>query len=243
MKLRIGVITDLHYAHEADPLHCDLKGERSLLLLAEVLRQNRVTGKEPDVYLLLGDTLQEPDCPDAGKLLMEIRETFEATDVPMRFVAGNHDPSYPEMERVFGKQEPYFEAGNRRIVLFNDTQIAEGCGAFREEREFELMRQAAVGFHGRLIAAQHVPLNPTARVCRSKYAYRNADEIAGEMKKLGYLLSISGHDHCGETAYQWQGVTFVTAPALALPPFRWLSVEIDDSDRIQIETGMLRNDF
>lgn len=239
MSLRICAMSDLHYARHPDPNHPELMSEKALSLLEKVLAEMRGREKRPDIYLLLGDTLRDSNEPDAVSLLSEIREVFAKEDAPFLYVIGNHDPDPRLMADALGEQAPYTTIKGYRLVGFNDRQIEAGYCAFREEREFELMRLAAEDFPGRLIAFQHVPLHSASHTSRTECVYLNADKIVDSMNRHGYILSLSGHEHNGEAPYRDGAITFFTLPSLTLPPFHATLVDIDDAGAINISSFTL----
>jgi hypothetical protein len=56
------------------------------------------------------------------------------------------------------------------------------------------------------------------------------------MKRNGAALSVSGHQHEGVSPYGHDGMSFVCAPALCVPPFRFLVLEIRRDGRVTVET-------
>ena len=85
-----------------------------------------------------------------------------------------------------------------------------------------------------------VPLFPSGAP-GVKYAYLNADAAVASMKRNGAVLAISGHQHEGVPLLRRDGLSFVCAPALCEPPFRFLVLEIAADGRIGAEEVSLQS--
>ncbi len=227
MTLKIGVISDIHYAGE-DPVGRRRGAIGDILLRKTVERLNRAI--RPDITVLLGDILDEGDAPGAGRMRRELRESIDLLQSPVIVLPGNHDGKSEEFYADFPRPQPYVDIKGHRLVHFIDPE-EPGYNARREEGNLERMRAARQGFQGPVIMLQHTALFPPG-ACGCPYNYTNIEDILDTMKDCGIRLSISGHFHDGAGPLQHEhghGV-FIISPALCREPFGFLEVDIDGAD-------------
>jgi calcineurin-like phosphoesterase family protein len=201
------------------------KGQRGAeLLQATVDRLN--ADIKPDVTVVLGDLVDDPDAADAPELLAELREIIEQLDSPWLAIKGNHDPAETFYD-VIGRVE-CLDINGVRLVAFDDPE-RPGYNACREPAGFDRMATFAAGHDGPLIALQHVPVGEP-RV-DAPHGYTNAGQVLDAMRQHGYTLAISGHSHAGVPLRDHAGVATLVVPALCEPPFQFGLVTIDGDQR------------
>ena len=231
--MKIAVISDLHKMEPDDPLEGQRQGFRAVPLLEATLRE--ITRRaDIDVIAIGGDCVNRPDDLSG---LREIQATLAAgAPCPVVAIPGNHDPAPAVFYSVF-KPCDYLDVEGMRIIPFCD-EARPNWNAERVVDEFERANRICANFDGPKIFLQHVPLFPSGAP-GLRYAYGNADDVVRSMKRNGAVLSLSGHQHEGLAPYEHDGMTFVCAPALCEPPFRFLIVEISPTGLVTSETVSL----
>lgn len=209
------------------------KGDRGAELLQRTV--DRLNNQiKPDVTVILGDLVDDPDADDATELLGELREIIEQLDSPWLAIKGNHDPA-DTFYNVIGRVE-CLDINGVRLVAFDDPE-RPGFNACREPAELQRMAACAAGHDGPIIALQHVPVGEP-RV-DAPHGYTNAAEVLDAMRQHGYTLAISGHSHAGVPLRDHAGVTTLVVPALCEPPFQFALVTVDDD---QLESQLFRHE-
>jgi histidinol phosphatase-like PHP family hydrolase len=227
MPCRIAVITDIHYA-TAEPV-ADARQRRwgAVLLRRTVERLNRYL--KPDVTVVLGDLLDDPQAPDGRELLTALRGILERLDSPWLALPGNHDP-HGTFYEVFDRPGQLDVCGVR-LVAFDDPE-RPGFNACREDAEFRRMAEAAADHAGPLVALQHVPAGEPR--IDAPHGYTNSDQVLTAMRRYGYTLALSGHSHGGVDLRHLDGLATMVVPALCEAPFQFALLTID-GDRITAE--------
>lgn len=225
MKTRIAVVADLHYSSEANLMIPKRKGQfADIMLLRTVHRLNRWI--KPDVTLIPGDLINDPNASEAPELLGELKRIIDLLESPVLVLPGNHDPAPENFYKIFERPKSVTEFGDIRIVSFPDDREEPGYNASRTAEDIALLRQARENFAGPVVSLQHVPLfSPGLTSC--PYNYTNAETIIQAMRDAGTNLAISGHFHEGFDLVRQDDTAFLAAPALCESPFGFLLVEID----------------
>lgn len=223
MAMRIAVLTDVHFS-SAGPLEApDRRGEiADVLLLRAVHRLNRFV--RPDVTVLLGDLVDRGDTAYAREDLERLRPIVELIDGPVINIPGNHDGDQAVFYSVFERPPDVVDIQGVRFVPFIDPEAPE-YNALRLRRDLERMGAARSGFDGPVVALQHVPVFPPG-AADCPYNYTNADAVLDAMRRHGYVLSLSGHYHAGFELLRTDGPSYVSAPTLCKPPFRFLVIDL-----------------
>jgi predicted phosphodiesterase len=225
MNCRIAVITDIHYSRSA-PVLATRQGQWGAVLLRRTVeRLNRWI--KPDVAVVLGDLL---DDPREAELLRELRTILETLTCPWLALPGNHDPAPAVFYETFPRIEHLEVAGVRLVGLVDEERPQ--WNACRTAAGFEQMAQAAVGHAGPLVALQHVPVGEPG--CETPYGYTNYAAVADAMRRYGYRLALSGHDHKGRALQPSDGFSTMTVPALCEAPFSFAVVSVA-GDTIEAE--------
>ena len=230
-KLKIVVLTDLHYGHGGE---VNLKGTdySESVLNCAVKRLNQC--ERPNLVLILGDVVHADD--NAEQCLAAVVKELDALDADRIVIPGNHDPVPETFYKYFDKPDEILEIGGIRFLPFIDKEEPE-FNASRSEKDIARFAEARSGFDGMIVALQHVPLYPIGRF-DTVYNYTNADRIVEVMTDNSIQMSINGHVHAGYDRFVWGGTTYFTAPALSNEPFKYQIIEID-GESISTRTAQL----
>lgn len=219
-KLKIAVITDLHYAHKGE-VNLDGSDVTEFTLTRVVQRLNRLI--KPDICLFLGDIIHPED--NVNECLQAVKNELSKLISPYIIIPGNHDPAPEQFYNYFDRPDDIVDFKGFRLLPFIDKEEPE-FNASRAPQDIARFARARRDFSGNVIAFQHVTLFPPGKV-DSHYNYTNAKEIVDAMQENNVLLSISGHDHPGYSDYSYGVSTFCSAPALSNEPFCFQVINID----------------
>ncbi len=227
MTVKIAVLSDAHMAQEAAG---NRRGDIApILLLRAVNRLNRWV--QPDVTLILGDLINDPQAAEAEAYLRELRVIVDRIQSPTLVIPGNHDMEADRFYRIFDRPGDWLEVAGVRFVPFLDPE-EPGWNARREGRDLDRMAAARVGFAGPLVSVQHVPVFPPGR-SECPYNYVNAEAVIEAMAANSYRLAVSGHFHPGMEVVRQGEMSFVAGPALCEAPFRFDELELTD-DQVRL---------
>jgi histidinol phosphatase-like PHP family hydrolase/predicted phosphodiesterase len=235
MKMRIAVITDLHYSPTGSVENPERRGDIAhVLLLRAVHRLNRLV--KPDLIVVGGDVLDDGDAADAPDAMAEVKERLDVAHAPTVVLPGNHDGPVRGFAKSFGTLGKWIDVKGVRFVPFIDPE-EPGYNARRTEENFALMKRARKGFDGPLVALQHVPVFPEG-LTDSPYNYTNASEVTGKMQKYGFSMVLSGHYHGGFYVAK-DGIHYLCAPATCVSPLPVTVVDLsrDAGDGCRTDSG------
>lgn len=223
-RCRIAVITDVHYSAKP-PVMAVRRGDWAVVMLRRtVQRLNRYI--KPDVTVVLGDLVDDPQAADAMDLLRRLRAILDDLQSPWLAIPGNHDPAQAKFYEVFD-QADYLDINGVRLVTFDDPE-EPGYNAVRTDEGVKRMAAMAAGHDGPLVALQHVPVGePRSDV---SHGYTNSAQVLAAMREHGYTLALSGHSHIGMPLKQQAGVASMVVPAMCEAPFNFALVSIDGDD-------------
>lgn len=233
MKIKIVVISDLHTADQCvKPTRrsdiADLLLSRTVDLLNHSIK--------PDVTLILGDMVQETEITPVRRHLQRLAPIVASLQYPCITLPGNHDPAPQIFYEYFPRPADTVDIKGFRFLPFIDTEEPD-FNARRTDADIERMKAAPDGHSGPIISVQHVPLSPPEPP-HCPYNLVNADQVISIMHQCGCRLAISGHFHEGMELITADSISFVAAPALCKPPFRFLEINID-ADNIHTTTHQL----
>lgn len=226
MKCRIAVISDIHFSHSPSTALARQTARGAILLRQTVRRLNQFF--KPDVVVVLGDLIDEPNATDAAELLGELRGILDRLACPWLAIPGNHDPHPDAFFKVFSRVD-HLDVNGVRLVAFVDDE-EPGYNASRNSAGLKQMVSAANGHHGPLVALQHVPVGEPNR--ELPYGYTNYADVHNAMRTHGYSLAISGHYHAGQPLMFRDGVSNIVIPALCEVPFTFAIVTIDGGNML-----------
>jgi len=220
-KLRIGMVTDLHYA-DKDPAGTRYYREtlRKFAEAAEQLERDRV-----DFVIELGDFVDAADSVDVEKgYLRRITKEFAATPGDHHYVLGNHcvdTLTKPEFLEIVGRPKTYysFDAGGCHFVVLDACFRSDGEPYGRKNfhwtdanvppAELEWLRADLDRTPHKTIAFIHQRLDVDGH-----YAVKNAPEVRTALEASGKVLAVfQGHFH--RNAYrQIAGIHYCTLAAM-----------------------------
>jgi len=224
--LDILVVSDLHchaagIASGPDPAD-SLPGP---LLLRKALRRLRQDGVEPGLVILLGDLLADGAEAGAQDALIALAEGARGLELPLLAVPGNHDGDYRRFSELFDCRPGLHEIGGYGFLVFHD-HAARGGAACRSEQGLGLPREAASAQPGLpLVALQHSTVAASIEN-DARYLLMNSEAAMSSYREAGVILSLSGHNHAGQTARRAGGTTCCAVPAATGPPFRFALVRL-----------------
>lgn len=232
MKLKIAVLSDLHYSETSNILIPERHGNHAdIFLLRAVHRINRFL--KPDIVLILGDIINDPIAPGALDCLERLRKITDLLEMPFLIIPGNHDPAPDVFYKVFPRPPEVLDLKGCRFISFLDRE-EPGYNASRSKDDIVRMINARCNFKGDIIALQHVPVFvPGTHSC--PYNYTNAEEIISVMKEQNIMLAVSGHYHTGFDIIRSDNVNFSAVPAFCETPFRFMV--------ITVENGQMRSEY
>jgi predicted phosphodiesterase len=219
--LRVGLMTDLHYADKEE------RGTRfyrqALMKLDEAVE--RMNQERPDLVVELGDLI---DQAESVELEMEWLKTIEShyarLRVPRHYVLGNHcvgtltKKEFAGLTQASGGHAVLEQAGIRFLILdacFREDGVAYERGNFDWKDgnlptwelawlEAELTRQ-----EGPVVVLAHQRLDDAGA-----HSVRNAGAVRAVLEKSGRVLAVfQGHSHKNDYQ-QIQGIHYVTLVAM-----------------------------
>ncbi|MFA6714131.1 MAG: metallophosphoesterase [Victivallaceae bacterium] len=223
MKVKVAIVTDLHFSRFPNSAIPSRKGEFAGELLRRTVRRLNCVLK-PDLVFIGGDLIDRPEDVNGLELLAELKQIISLLEAPAIVIRGNHDPDEKIFERIIGKQPDFIDIKGIRFVPFSDAE-EPGCNASRSDRELSRMRKLGAEFTGSLVCLQHVPLFPPEDG-GCPYNYTNAADIIEIMRETGYALALSGHYHNGFQLTNRQGLNYIAGRALCEEPFACTLIEI-----------------
>ncbi|MCE5322908.1 metallophosphoesterase [bacterium] len=224
MSFRIAVIGDIHYKNiSLDECAKRRSAIAHILLLRTVQRLNRYI--KPDVTLILGDLIDDPDSPSALEELQTLKSITDRLDSRLIVIPGNHDPDADVFYSVFDRPSSITDIDDIRFVTFIDNEEPDS-NASRSLADIKLMKSARNGHAGPIISLQHVPLF-APRSGPSPYSLTNAQEVWSAFDDNNCTLSISGHYHAGDNQVQNGTGKSIIVPALCESPFSFVEIEMD----------------
>ncbi len=234
--MRVALLSDLHFArHRNNELPCRAGHLADTLLLRTVHRLNRWI--KPDLVIIAGDLLNEPDDSDAKPLLEELAHTIGLLEAKSIVIPGNHDPNAEFFFRQIQRPPDYLDCGGVRFIPFLDDDTP-GYNAARSREDIERFRRLSA-FDGPVVMVQHVPLFQPGTT-KSPFNHDNAAEILTACQGNTAVLALSGHFHEGYTAARSGNFTSICAPALCESPFSFLTIDIASDGAASVQTHTLK---
>ncbi|MDD4101390.1 MAG: metallophosphoesterase [Kiritimatiellae bacterium] len=234
-KLTILAVADLHYTglarQTAQPPQ--VRGELARIMLKKVFLRLKHMDVHPDLTLVLGDVLENGNGRNAQLDNVSIYSELLLSNIPFLAVPGNHDGDQKTFDEFFDHPQNFYKTGGYGFILYADSyKDSHDCA----RSETDLLRTLTLAKENPgipLIAVQHPPIYPPID---SHYPYRptNSAEIIDSFKKVGVILSLSGHYHKGQKPRTHEGVLYHTVPALCEAPYRFSLIRLEGTN-IEIE--------
>ncbi|MFW6060367.1 MAG: metallophosphoesterase [Phycisphaeraceae bacterium] len=222
----IAVLSDMHFGDP--PTIAARRGEFGAELLRRAVeRFNRFI--QPDLVLVLGDLLDDPEAERAEADLKEMRAILDPLACPSVVIPGNHDPAAERFYEVIERPGEMMDFGGRvRVLPFVDPE-APGYHAQRVDADLARLRAARRdGFDGFVIAAQHVPVRP--RGAELKHTFTNLDAVLEAVHAGGVDLCVAGHSHQACESVHERRCGFFAVGALCEAPHAYALITLDDEN-------------
>ena len=235
--LNMLVIADSHYIGVAKHV-CAISERKctlALKLLQEVLDTVNFNGTSIDVIALMGDMVDNGKATGAREDLLAVSETLKKAKVPVIVAPGNHDGPAEILLEIFEDYEGVHNIKGYQIINFadkyNEDESASRCWD-RMEKYFSQTVQ-----NKPIIVLQHNPIYPY--IDRTyPYNIREWEKITEYYTQKGVLLSVSGHAHWGIPVVTEKGTGYLTCPALAESPHKYLIIKFN-GNRYDVEEHKL----
>jgi histidinol phosphatase-like PHP family hydrolase/calcineurin-like phosphoesterase family protein len=236
--LKIVLLSDIHFSNEKNIICKNRKGEYGdILLLRAVHRINRFI--KPDITLILGDLINDPESEDAHELLKELKIIIDKLECPSMIIPGNHDIDSESFYKIFEKPADSIDVKGVRFAFFLDKEEPD-YNASRTDKDIEKYKIARDSFNGQIVSVQHVPVFPPGKH-ECPYNYLNAEKIIKAMRKNNVNLSLAGHYHKGFDSLKDGNISFITSPALCEGPFKFLEIDLEENGNVSVKTHRLKN--
>ena len=234
--MKVALLSDLHYSKTRNvELPCRAGHYADTLLLRAVHRLNRYL--KPDLVILGGDLINDPQGTDAEELLSELGRIIGLLDAPVIAIPGNHDPAPEIFYRHIPRPPEFLDCGGVRFIPFCDAETP-GYNAARSAADLERFRHLAA-FSGPVVMVQHVPLfRPGA--APSPYHYDNIEEILSSLPQNIRTIAMGGHFHAGYAPAEGGNLISICASALCETPFAFEIINIAPDGQVTRQPHTLK---
>jgi len=220
-KVRVGLVTDLHYADK--PPNGSRYYRETLTKLAEAAKQ--FTADKPDFVVELGDFIDKADSvADEQSYLKQVHEAFTTIPGPKHYVLGNHCVETLTKEEFLGgvgRQESFysFDAGGFHFVVLDSCFRSDGKSYGRRgsawtdanipAHELDWLQADLKATDTKVIVFAHQRLDDG-----KKYAVRNAVDVRKVLEESGKALAVfQGHSHKNDLQ-EISGIHYCTLAAM-----------------------------
>lgn len=165
--------------------------EQQLAYTQATFMQDRLNGKKADLYLMMGDLVNEKP-----ELQLPVRSMLEQLEAPVWTVYGNHDRNlkYGNAQkdwftRQLGMTDYAFNRGNVHFIILNNVQPKGKMGyeGGLTDRQLEFvsndLKQIKSGQH--VVVAMHIPLDETKR----------GEELVRLLEPFSCITFLTAHLH------------------------------------------------
>jgi 3',5'-cyclic AMP phosphodiesterase CpdA len=221
---RLGIVTDLHIGPPNREL--SMRNEWALSLLATVVRRFNET-VQPDAVAVLGDILADGSRSESRHDLAGFRRIVSNLRCPYAVLPGNHDMPSDPIARLFGPYPKRLDIGPATLLCFDDRYRRDES-SYRHDADLQ-WAAAQEDMRAICIALQHAPLWPDIDD-PLPYNLTNRDSVAAVYQELGVRYALAGHFHKGAGPATEDDITYIVAPSVVEPPFRfgWLDIRQRD---------------
>jgi len=219
--VRIGLVTDLHYADK--PPGGSRHYRDSLAKLAMAAEQ--FAKAQTNLIVELGDFIDSADSLDAEKgFLQRVQAEFSQLPGPRHYVLGNHCVSTltkPEFLKIVGRKDSYysFDLNELHFVVLDACFRSDGAGYERNnfswadsnvpQAELQWLREDLPAASGPVLVFVHQCLD-----VEPPYGVKNAAEVRRTLEASGRVLAVfQGHHHAGGYR-QINGIHYCTLRAM-----------------------------
>jgi alkaline phosphatase len=202
-RLRIGMVTDLHYA---DKLPAGTRHYRETLAKLEEAA-NQFQKDKPDFIVELGDLIDAADSVDVEKkYLATINKNFAALPGDKHYVLGNHCVTTLTkeefLEGIGRKESRYsFDAGNSHFIILDSCFRGDGLPYGRDNfnwndanipgDQIEWLKADLKATNRQTIVFAHQRLD-----VKTDHGVKNAEEVRKVLEDSGKVVAVfQGHSH------------------------------------------------
>lgn len=202
-RVRIGLVTDLHYA---DKPPAGTRHYRETLTKFEVAAAE-IQKAKPDILVELGDFIDAADSVEAEKkYLATINKQFAALPSDKHYVLGNHcvaTLSKDEFLEGVGQEKSHysFDAGGFHFIILDACYRSDGAsysrGNFKwtdtsiPEAQVAWLKADLKAATGNAVVFVHQRLDVT-----NDYGVKNAEQVRQVLEESGKVLAVfQGHSH------------------------------------------------
>jgi 3',5'-cyclic AMP phosphodiesterase CpdA len=252
--LRVGLLTDLHYA-DKDPAGSRHYRE-TLDKLARAVGQ--FEQDRPDFTVELGDFIDAADSvADEKRYLKRIQKEFSAIPGGRHYVLGNHcvdTLTKPEFLDGIGREKSYysFDAGGVHFVVLDSCFLGDGTPYGRKNfhwtdpnvpaEELEWLRADLAKAKGGTVVFAHQRLAPG-----HPYGVKNAPEIRRLFEESGKVLAVfQGHSHRNDYT-EISGIHYCTLVAMVEGPGpennAWARLDVEKDGTMRVVGFLKQKDY
>jgi len=238
--MKILCIADLHYVSKKDyfPIP-ERKYNFGLEFLERVLRREKGNF---DILIICGDFVDNSQIDCAENDFLQIKKTVENEKIPCVFVRGNHDIEMNKFLKISGKASAPLEYGKYIFFPFHDNYRNDNR-CYRKEEEIEKFRSFCQKNKDKIIIPiQHNTVYPEIEA-DYPYNIENSEEILKLYRECNVVVSISGHYHRGLKEREYNGIYFLTLPALCEFPFSYYIVELNEKIKFIQKSLYIKHKF
>jgi predicted phosphodiesterase len=239
--LRIGLVTDLHYADKPPA------GSRHYRETLAKLGESAQRLTDLDFIVELGDFIDAADSVETEqRYLKTVQQAFSAIPGPKHYVLGNHcvdTLTKDEFLAGIGQKESFysFDAGNIHFVVLDACFRANGAPYGRKNgqwtdtnippAEIEWLKADLAATQKQVIVFVHQRLDVT-----KQHSVKNAAEVRQVLEGSGRVLAVfQGHSH--QNDYQEiAGIHYCTLVAMV----EGSGEENNGYSIVEVEDGMIR---
>jgi alkaline phosphatase len=210
-KLRLGLVTDLHYADK--PPGGSRQYRQSLGKIAEAAK--RFEEDKPDCVICLGDLIDSAASLDAEKgYVKRVIKEFSGMPGKHHFVLGNHcveNLTKPEFLGIVSQEKSYysFDAGGYHLVILDACFNSDGAPYGRKNFQWADARLPAAELEWLAADLRQSPHKSIVMVHQCldvipPFGVKNSPEVRKILEASGKVLAVlQGHYHQGN--YQQVG--------------------------------------
>lgn len=235
--LTILAITDPHYANQTarEQTGPERGGRVALELISRAIDEAR-RFSNPDVVVLLGDTVNDGAGRGGEMDLAEVAETVRKAGLPAIVVPGNHDGAAEQVLHLFQEHAGAHHIKGYTLYTFADPYAADDAMTRPREAIREFLEEPLAE---PIIVLQHSPIYPAVPETDYPYMPQNPAEIMDSYRQRQVVLSLSGHYHAGQGPVVKDGTTYVTCAALYQAPYPYALIQVNGRN-VTVERHVLR---
>lgn len=256
-KLRIGVITDIHYGLDTGG-KLGTKGPQLMRAF-----EAAVAGKQPDFIVDMGDRVSSRNAESDRYHMETLMQHFNRMAKPVYHIAGNHDIHFLSREdnlHITGKsaESHSINEGNYHFVFWNPHVTKDGMGLRVTQNDLDWLQNDLQQNPLPTIVFSHAPLyqetnpepHPQGKVS-IRFHHAESEKIREILENSGQVrLCMNGHLHRNHHE-EINGIHYIAQQSLVqvykkknrVPARAWSWLEIDDDEITVRLRGKVRKDY